>query len=104
MKTSNMNLREVHEWDTSNVIPLPVHFDGETRIRVFAGQLQDEFLFNISKHNFKYHICLYLKYAEKLNNKFPAQSSAINGAIISFWQRVQTKLKEEEKSTAKNDS
>ncbi len=100
MKLSDINIREVHEWDTSNVMPVQVHFDEETRIRVFSGQLQDEFILNISKHNFKYHISLYLQYAKKLTDKFPAQSTAINEAIISFWQKVQTKLKEEEKATA----
>ncbi len=89
-----INLKEVHEWENRNVFPLKVYYDEETRTRVFCGQLQNEFILNINKHNYLYHISLYFKYGSRLLKKFPNSQLEIDNAAINFWQRVQMKLKE----------
>jgi len=95
MEQSNINLKESHEWNTENLTPQKIYYDESTRIRVFSEQLQDEFVQNINKRNYEFHVCLYMKYGNRLNEKFPTKTPVINEAIMNFWQKVQIKIKEQ---------
>lgn len=91
-----LDFRSVPDWSEISIMPLEVRMDEETRVRVFATQLQDIVLGNISRLNFLYHVEIYLRLGTRLSNKFPGSRSKITEAILFFWMRVQCKLKSEE--------
>ncbi len=71
-----------------------VKMDADTRVRVFAGQLMDTVLENVTPSNYLFHAGVYFQFGYKLMSKFPDRSKEITDATMVFWQRVQIRLKE----------
>lgn len=97
MKSSkSLDFRNALDWGGPYIVPLEVRMDEETRVRVFATQLQDTVLGDISKFSFLPHVEIYLRLGAHLSTKFPGSKDKVTEAVLSFWMRVQTKLKLEE--------
>ncbi len=74
-----------------------VKMDADTRVRVFAGQLMDTVLENVTPSNYLFHAGVYFQFGYTLRSKFPDRAPEITEATVIFWQKLQTKLKEMKK-------
>lgn len=88
-----MDFREVSELDEKQCLASLVHYDEETRIRVYKTQLQDTIVEHINLNNYLYQVSIYYKIGYRLLQKYPTRRRTIINATKVMWQRVQYKLK-----------
>lgn len=79
--------------DEQLYLPSEVKTDAETRVRVYAGQLMDTVLENVTASNYLFHAGVYFKFGYRLMAKFPDREMEITDATTIFWQKVQIRLK-----------
>lgn len=95
-----LDFRECVQLDLFEYAPLQVRFDADTRIRVYCGQFMDSVLENIkSKDDILYHASLFYKYGDRLAEKFPDRAGELLEASRTFWERTQSKLKQEKETS-----
>lgn len=98
MKIPYIDFRTETQLDEQLWLPSEVKMDAETRVRVYAGQLMDTVLENVTASNYLFHAGVYFKFGYRLMAKFPKQEMAITDAAFTFWYRLQKKLKEMKKA------
>lgn len=89
-----MDFRDVCIMDEQLNLPSVIHTDADTRVRVYAGQLMDTVLENVTASNYLFHAGVYFKFGYRLIAKFPDRGREITDATVTFWQRLQMRLKE----------
>lgn len=94
LKIPYIDMREVCDMDERVYLASEVKMDADTRVRVYATQLMDTVLENVTPSNYLFHAGVYFKFGYRLMAKFPDRANDITDATMIFWQKLQTKLKE----------
>lgn len=89
-----LDWRNSTEMEGVKITPYDVKAGDENkRMNVYAGQLMNDVVENITLKNYLMQIGIFYKLGDNLLKKYPHRSDELYEASLQFWEKTQIKLK-----------